>query len=111
MMRTKEEVAEYLITQNQNKHGDNKLLARARMIAYSEKIKRHYQTQKGHSLMEIGGTNGETYEVWFFDSGKVHCTCSFFGGLDPFERQLVGCKHLLAHAIHLTSSDSNGKAA
>ena len=98
-MRTKQEMAEYLIVQNQNKMGDNKLLSRARMIAYSEKIKRHYHTNKGHSLMEIGGSNGETYEVWFFDSGKIHCTCSFFGGLDPFERQGVGCKHLLVSTL------------
>ena len=106
-MRTKREMAEYLILQNQNKFGDNKLLARARTIAYSEKIKRHYLTKKDHSLMEIEGSNGETYEVWFFNSGKIHCTCSFFNGLDPFERQAVGCKHLLAHAIHLTKIDGN----
>ena len=106
-MRTKQEMAEYLILQNQNKFGDNKLLSRARTIAYSEKVKRHYLTKKDHSLMEIEGSNGETYEVWFFDSGKIHCTCSFFGGLDPFERQAVGCKHLLAHAIHLTKTDGN----
>ena len=106
-MRTKQEIAEYLLLQNQNKFGDNKLLTRARMIASSEKIKRHYITKNDHSLMEIEGSNGETYEVWFFDSGKIHCTCSFFGGLDPFERQVVGCKHLLAHAIHLTNTDGD----
>ena len=114
-MRTKQEMAEYLILQNQNKSGDNKLLARARIIAYSEKVKRYYLTKKDHSLMEIEGSNGETYEVWFFDTGKIHCTCAFFGGLDPFERQAVGCKHLLAHAIHLTKTDGgkniNDKAA
>ena len=74
------------------------------MIAYSEKVKRHYLTKKDHSLMEIEGSNGETYEVWFFDTGKFIVLALSLVDWIHSRDKVVGCKHLLAHAIHLTNT-------
>ena len=93
--------ARRLINQNTNRKGGTKLLFRAREMKNTDKIVRTYTTRKGHELAEIRGSNGELYEVWFYLSGRVHCQCSFFNGLDPMERQQVGCKHILAQALML----------
>ena len=90
-----------LIHQNRNRRGDTKLLARAREIQSSDKVLRTYTTRSGHELAEIMGSNGEIYEVWFYNSGRVFCQYSFFNGLDPRGRQQVGCKHVLADALLL----------
>ena len=93
--------AHQLIHQNTNKRGGTKLLVRARELKNTDKVVRTYTTRKGHELAEIRGSNGDLYEVWFYLSGRVYCQCSFFNGLDPIERQQVGCKHVLAQALML----------
>ena len=95
--------ARELITQNVGRRGDTKLLQRAREIQ-CEKINRQYITQKGHHLAEVNGSNGERYTVWAYSSGRVYCDCKFFSNLDPFDRQVWGCKHILAHSIRLLAA-------
>ena len=97
------EKANRLIWQNRSKTGGTKLLCRARDIEASPKIKLIEDSPRGHSKALIEGSNGELYEAWLFTSGKVYCSCAFFADLEPFQRQALGCKHLLAHALRLVN--------
>ena len=46
-------------------------------------------------------------KLLLFTSGKVYCSCAFFADLlEPFQRQALGCKHLLAHALRLVKKTS-----
>ena len=98
------EKAKRLIYQNRSRNGGTKLLFRAREIEDSDRIVRMKETSKGHRIAEILGSQGEQYEVWLFSNGKVHCQCRFFDQLEPYQRQAIGCKHLLAHSIRLLKS-------
>jgi len=93
--------AKRLIYQNRSRNGGTKLLVRAREIEGSDKILRLYTTAKGNHLAEIRGSTGERYEVWLYSNGTVYCQCRFFGDLEPYQRQAIGCKHLLAHSLRL----------
>jgi len=93
--------ANRLIWQNRSRNGGTKLLCRAREIEESPKIKVVEDSPRGHSKALIEGSNGELYEAWLFTSGKVYCSCAFFADLEPFQRQALGCKHILAHALRL----------
>lgn len=95
------EKANRLIWQNRSRNGGTKLLCRAREIEGSPKIKVVEDSPRGHSKALIEGSNGELYEAWLFTSGKVYCSCAFFADLEPFQRQALGCKHILAHALRL----------
>ena len=95
------EKANRLIWQNRSRNGGTKLLYRAREIEGSPKIKVVEDSPRGHSKALIEGSNGELYEAWLFTSGKVYCSCAFFADLEPFQRQALGCKHILAHALRL----------
>ena len=95
------EKAQRLIWQNRSRTGGTKLLCRAREIESSPKIKQVEESPRGHSKAMVEGSNGELYEVWLFTSGKVYCSCAFFADLEPFQRQALGCKHILAHALRL----------
>ena len=97
------EKANRLIWQNRSKTGGTKLLCRAREIEGSTKIKLIEESPRGHSKALIEGSNGELYEAWLFTSGKVYCSCAFFADLEPFQRQALGCKHILAHALRLVN--------
>lgn len=92
-----------LLWQNRSRQGGTKLLVRARDIEASGKIVERYTTVRDHSKAIVLGSNGERYEVWFYSTGKVFCSCAFFQDLEPFQRQALGCKHLLAHAIQLVN--------
>jgi len=98
--------AQRLIYQNRSRNGGTKLLVRAREIESSNKIVRLLQTSKGHHLAEILGSSGECYEVWLFTNGQVRCQCRFFTDLEPYQRQAIGCKHLLAHSLRLVKTAS-----
>ena len=95
------EKANRLIWQNRSRTGGTKLLCRAREIEASSKIQRVEESPRGHSKALVEGSNGEVYEAWLFTTGKVYCSCAFFADLEPFQRQALGCKHLLAHALRL----------
>lgn len=95
------EKARRLLWQNRSKSGGTKLLCRAREIEESEKLKAVEQSPNGHSKISVEGSNGEIYETWIFTTGKVYCSCAFFADLEPFQRQALGCKHVLAHALRL----------
>lgn len=95
------EKAQRLIWQNRSRTGGTKLLCRAREIESSLKIKQVVDSPRGHSKAMVEGSNGELYESWLFTSGKVYCSCAFFADLEPFQRQALGCKHILAHALRL----------
>lgn len=98
------EKANRLIWQNRSRNGGTKLLYRAREIEESSKIRMVGQSPRGHAKALIEGSNGEMYEAWLFTSGKVYCSCAFFADLEPFQRQALGCKHILAHALRLLNS-------
>ena len=98
--------AKRLIYQNRSRNGGTKLLVRAREIEDSDKIRRLYTTPRGHYLAEILGSDGEPYEVWLYSNGTVHCQCRFFEDLEPYQRQAIGCKHLLAHSLRLLKQAS-----
>lgn len=83
-----------------NDGGDTKLLARARTM-YDKIISTTYRN--GHFILEVEGSNGEIHEASFFKSGKVWCTCRFCQDLETWDRQAVGCKHLLTGALFLLS--------
>lgn len=93
--------AQNLIWQNRSRNGGTKLLLRAREIEASDKIQSTIQTSNGHFKSQILGSSGEMYEVWLFATGKVFCSCAFFDDLEPFQRQGLGCKHLLAHSLRV----------
>ena len=87
-----------LIWQNRSRNGGTKLLFRQRDPS-SRKLLSHLVTHRGHSKAVILGSNGERYDVWIYATGKVFCDCAFFQELEPFQRQALGCKHVLAHAL------------
>lgn len=95
------EKAHRLIWQNRSRQGGTKLLCRAREIEDSPKMLSFSTTSRGHAKAIVEGTNGERYEAWLFITGKIYCSCAFFNDLEPFQRQALGCKHLLAHALRL----------
>lgn len=95
------EKASRLIWQNRSKTGGTKLLYRARDIEDSDKLLSITTSYNGHSKAMVEGSNGERYEAWLFTTGKVYCSCAFFEDLEPFQRQALGCKHILAHALRL----------
>ena len=95
--------AHELILQNISRRGDTKLLTRAKEIYESDKIVRMYTTRKGHKLAEFIGSEGESYTVWAYQSGRVFCNCKFFSNLDSYDRQAWGCKHILAHCLRIVS--------
>ena len=101
------EKANRLIWQNRSKTGGTKLLCRARDIENSNKLISIHTTDRGHSKAMVQGSNGQQYEAWLFTTGKVYCSCAFFDDLEPFQRQALGCKHVLAHALRLL----NGRKA
>jgi|GEM_PF-6010518 len=101
------EKANRLIWQNRSKTGGTKLLCRARDIESSKKLISIHTTHRGHSKAIVQGSNEERYEAWLFTTGKVYCSCAFFEDLEPFQRQALGCKHVLAHALRLL----NGRKA
>ena len=94
-----EQTALKLINNNIRTDGsDTKLLARAREME-SKIISTSFKN--GHFIVEVEGSNKEVYEATFFKSGKVYCTCRFCQGLDSWDRQAVGCKHLLTGALYM----------
>ena len=96
-----------LIWQNRSKTGGTKLLTRGREIESSDKIQDTIETYNGHFKSHIQGSDGELYEVWLFQSGKVFCSCAFFADLEPFQRQALGCKHVLAHSLRVMKQLNN----
>lgn len=105
-----EQTALKIIQNNiRNDGSDTKLLARAREME-SKIIST--TVRNGHFIVEVEGSNGEIHEASFFKSGKVWCTCRFCEGLDPWDRQAVGCKHLLTGALYMLDMyDENDEAA
>lgn len=99
------EKARRLIWQNRSHQGGSKLLFRAREIQANGKLLHHVVTPRGHSKTVVLGSSGEQYEVWIYSTGKVFCDCPFFQDLEPFQRQALGCKHLLAHALYLVDAE------
>lgn len=97
--------ARRLIWQNRSRQGGTKLLVRAKEIQSSGKLLQHCVTHRGHSKTVVLGSSGERYDVWIYATGKVFCDCAFFQDLEPFQRQALGCKHLLAHALHLVDAE------
>lgn len=87
------------------KSGGTNLLSTAFQIDASSKVKIIYQSPRSHSKVLIEGTNGELCEAWLFTLYNQFCACAFFADLEPFQRQALGCKHLLAHAIRLKKID------
>ena len=99
------EMARRLIWQNRSRQGGTKLLFRAKEIRTNRKLLAHLRTERGHSKAVVLGSNGEHYDVWIYVTGKVFCGCAFFQDLEPFQRQALGCKHLLAHALYLVDAE------
>ena len=95
------EKAHRLIWQNRSRQGGTKLLERAREIEGSDKIQAMEVSPNGHSKALIHGSAGELYEVWLYNTSKVFCSCAFFADVEPYQRQALGCKHVLAHALRL----------
>ena len=100
-MNALSEKANRLIWQNRSRNGGTKLLQRATEIEDSSKFVAQYFTGIGHTKALIDGSQGERYEAWIFASQKVYCSCAFFAELEPFQRQALGCKHVLALALRV----------
>ena len=56
-------------------------------------------TKDNNYTTTMKGSNGETYKVSLWSSGKVSCGCMFFRNNDL--RQELGCKHTIALSLAL----------